>query len=432
MDYAATLDYLYNRLPLFSKQGASAYKEDLHHIIALEAINGNNYRRFSTIHIAGTNGKGSTSHMLAAVLQQAGYKTGLYTSPHLHDFRERIRINGAMIPEQFVVDFTASMLPAIAQIEPSFFELTVSMAFAWFADQRVDVAVIETGLGGRLDSTNIVEPALSVITNIGMDHMNILGNSLAAIAGEKAGIIKGGVPVVIGEWLPDTQPVFEEKANKEAAPLHYAPTELSVIDWQQENELLKVTVQQRRHNDAQTYILDLPGVYQVKNLLTVLCAVHQLRQAGWQIEESALHNGLAHTKKLTGLHGRWETIATAPKTVVDVGHNEDGIKAIGRQLELESFRRLHIVIGMVKDKDINNVLSLLPKTATYYFTQAQIPRALPAPALLDLAKAAGLDGAAYNEVNEALAAARRVAAPDDLVLVCGSVFIVGEVVLPVE
>ncbi|MFT4023855.1 MAG: folylpolyglutamate synthase/dihydrofolate synthase family protein [Flavihumibacter sp.] len=431
MNYAATLDYLYNRLPLFSKQGASAYKKDLHNIIALEAINGNNFCRCKTIHVAGTNGKGSTSHMLAAILQQAGYKTGLYTSPHLHDFRERIRVNGATIPEQFVVDFTASMQPAIEQIEPSFFELTVSMAFAWFAEQRVDIAVIETGLGGRLDSTNIIKPEISVITNIGMDHMNILGDSLAAIAAEKAGIIKGGVPVVIGEWLPETRPVFEEKAAREAAPLHYAPATFSVIEWQQENDRLTVTVQQQHHEDAQTYTLDLPGIYQLKNLLTVLCTIHQLQQAGWQINEKAVHNGLAHTKKLTGLHGRWELVASSPKTVLDVGHNEDGIKAIVRQLELETFRRLHIVTGMVKDKDIEKALSLLPKKAAYYFTQAQIPRALPAIELQTRAAAAGLTGTAFGEVNLALSAARQAAAPDDLVLVCGSVFIIGEIRLPV-
>jgi len=426
MDYAATLDYLYNRLPLFSKQGASAYKKDLHNIIALEEINGNNYRRFKTIHVAGTNGKGSTSHMLAAILQEAGYKTGLYTSPHLHDFRERIRINGAMIPEAFVVDFTAAMQQPIEQIEPSFFELTVSMAFAWFAEQQIDIAVIETGLGGRLDSTNIIEPELSVITNIGMDHMNILGDNLAAIASEKAGIIKGGVPVVIGEWLPETQPVFEEKANAAAAALHYAPAEFAIIEWQSDDELLQVTVQQKHREDAQQYKLDLPGVYQLKNLLTVLCAVRQLRQMSWQVTEKAVHNGLAHTKKRTGLHGRWEQIATSPKTVLDVGHNEDGIKAIVRQLELETFEHLHIVIGMVKDKDISTVLSLLPKAATYYFTRAQIPRALPVADLQAQAAAAGLTGNPFNTVNGALLAARQAAAPDDLVLVCGSVFIVGE------
>ncbi len=427
MDYQETVHYLFNRLPLFSTQGAAAYKKDLHNIIALEEYAGNNYRKFKSIHIAGTNGKGSTSHMLAAVLQEAGYTTGLYTSPHLHDFRERIRVNGEMVPEDFVVSFTRSMEEAIRVIEPSFFELTVSMAFAWFVQEGVEVAVIETGLGGRLDSTNIVLPELSVITNIGMDHMNILGPDLASIAAEKAGIIKKGVPVVIGEWNEITRPVFEAKAREMEAPLSLAGQEQVVVDWKKNKSLLEVTVREKERQDAQLYRLDLTGEYQVRNVRTVLQAVHVLQRAGWSISEQAIHNGLAHAKKLTGLHGRWEQVSEHPRVILDVAHNEDGVRALLRQLELEDFHHLYIVIGMVKDKDIGAVLGLLPRQAVYFFTQAKIPRALDATALAEQAAAAGLQGSVVADVNQALQAAKARAGKNDLVLVCGSVFVVAEV-----
>lgn len=429
MDYNETLDYLYNRLPVFSKQGASAYKKDLHNIIALEALNGDNYRKVKTIHVAGTNGKGSTSHMLAAVLQEAGYKTGLYTSPHLKDFRERIRINGVMIPEDFVVRFTAAMESAINTIEPSFFELTVSMAFAWFVQEGIDVAVIETGLGGRLDSTNIIRPELSIITNIGMDHMNILGDDLISIAKEKAGIIKESIPVVIGEWDTITRPVFEEKARSVNAPLYLASTEQVLVAWEKEDSYLKLILRDRDRADGHEYLLDLPGSYQRKNAQTVLQAIRILQQSGWKIEETAIHSGLAHTKKLTGLHGRWEKISDFPRIILDVGHNVDGIGAIVQQIELETFHHLHIIIGMVKDKEILPVLSLLPTTASYYFTRASIPRALPENDLRDLANSHGLEGKSYPSVNTALAAAKAAASAKDLIVVCGSVFVVGELLI---
>lgn len=427
MNYAETIDFLYSRLPVFSKQGASALKKDLHNIIALEKANGNPHTKFKSIHIAGTNGKGSTSHMLAAILQKAGYKTGLYTSPHLKDFRERIRINGQMIPEKRVIGLTRDYIPLMDAIEPSFFEITVAMAFQWFAEEQVDVAVIETGLGGRLDSTNIILPELSVITNIGWDHMQILGNDLQTIASEKAGIIKKGVPVVIGETLPETLPVFEAAAASCQAPVFFAEEEQEIIDWQQENNRMFVTVKHKPAQDAHQYELDLPGYYQLHNIRTVLQAVSVLQQAGWKLSTTQVNNALAQVKQLTGLHGRWELIHQSPDIVLDVAHNENGIREILKQLELSSYHHLHLVIGMVKDKDISSILSLLPVQASYYFTQAQIPRALPVDELKNKAAAVGLIGAVYPEVNSAIAAARTSAAKNDLILVCGSVFVIAEV-----
>lgn len=428
MNYAETIDYLFTRLPMFTKIGAGAYKKDLHNIRLLEAANGNPYTKFKSIHIAGTNGKGSTSHMLAAILQEAGYKTGLYTSPHLHDFRERIRVNGEMIPEDAVISFTQKMQPIINEIEPSFFELTVAMAFDWFVQQDIDIAVVEVGLGGRLDSTNIIHPELAVITNIGWDHMNILGDSLEKIAFEKAGIIKENTPVVIGETLPVTKPIFEATAAAVHAPVYFAATLQQVKNWEQSGLHLSITLQEAGRQDAQTYRLDLPGFYQVKNIGAIVQSIRVLQQKGWQIPEAAIHSGLANTRKLTGLHGRWEQISSHPRIILDVGHNEDGIKAIKEQLELTDFNHLHIVVGMVKDKEIEKVLALLPKRASYYFTQANIPRALPAATLLEKASEFQLSGKAFPEVNQAFTAAKSAAAPNDLVLVCGSVFIVGELI----
>jgi dihydrofolate synthase/folylpolyglutamate synthase len=366
--------------------------------------------------------------MLAAILQEAGFKTGLYTSPHLHDFRERIRINGAMISEERVISFTEKMKPIIPSIEPSFFEITVAMAFDWFAEEEIDIAVVEVGLGGRFDSTNIISPELSVITNIGWDHMNILGDSLEQIAFEKAGIIKENTPVVIGETLPETKPVFALKAAATNAPLFYAKEHQQVISWEQKGLYLEVLVQEKGHQDAQAYKLDLPGFYQTKNIGTIIQSIRILQQQGWNIPEAAIHRGLANTRKLTGLHGRWEQISSHPRVIVDVGHNEDGIRAITEQLELTDYNHLHIVIGMVKDKEIDKVLPLLPLKATYYFTQANIPRALPAETLRQVAAGYQLNGNDYPEVILAFNAAKAAAADKDLVLVCGSVFIVGELI----
>lgn len=427
MTYQETIDYLFNRLPMFSRVGAAAYKKDLTNTIALCEFLGNPQQHIKTIHIAGTNGKGSTSHMLAAILQTAGYKTGLYTSPHLKDFRERFRIDGAMISEDFVIDFTKRIQPAIDQIEPSFFEITVAMVFDWFAKEQVDIAVIETGLGGRLDSTNVINPELSVITNIGYDHMNLLGDTLEKIAFEKAGIIKPGIPVVVGEVRPETRHVFEQTAAEKQSPLLLAEFLRYAADWKYEHHQLVVQVANHTSPDRTSYTLDLPGFYQIKNLMTVLEAVHQLQLKNWNISTAQVQEGLRHVKKLTGLHGRWEVISTKPVTILDVGHNEDGIRQIVAQLELSQYRHLHIVIGMVKDKDIDRALALLPKEATYYFTKAQIPRALAEDELAAKGAGYGLKGHHYASVPEALQAARHAAHADDMILVCGSVFVVGEV-----
>ena len=428
MNYQETINFLFTRLPMFSRIGAAAYKADITNTILLCEAVGNPQEKFKSVHIAGTNGKGSTSHMLAAILQSAGYKTGLYTSPHLKDFRERIKINGEEISEEFVVDFTERISPFIDKIEPSFFEITVAMAFEYFEKNKVDIAIIETGLGGRLDSTNIIKPEVSVITNIGMDHMNLLGNTLQAIAGEKAGIIKKGIPAIIGAVLPETEKVFTDKALQVETSITIASQQKWISDWHHDKQHLVATVAHHQEDEQQqTYELDLPGIYQLKNLITVLETIKILRQKGWIIEEKFIKSGLKNVKKLTGLFGRWQILQQHPTIVLDVAHNEDGIRQIVQQLETEVYTKLHIIIGMVKDKEIETVLSLLPQSATYYFTKAQIPRALDEVVLMNLALKYNLSGASFPNVNDALTAAKTTAGNDDLILVCGSVFIVGEV-----
>jgi dihydrofolate synthase/folylpolyglutamate synthase len=427
MNYQQTVEYLYAKLPLFSRIGAAAYKEDLDNTTRLCKFLGDPHIKFKSIHVAGTNGKGSVSHMLAAIFQTAGYKTGLYTSPHLKDFRERIKINGEIVSEKFVIDFAEKIKPLITEIEPSFFEITVAMAFDYFAQQKVDISIIETGLGGRLDSTNIITPELSVITNIGMDHMNLLGNSLDKIAAEKAGIIKYEVPVVVGEVLPETQRVFEKTAKEKKAPLTIASQKRQAADWKWEKHELVVEVAEKNTTDHKTWYLDLQGIYQIKNLLTVLESCHQLKQKGWKLEDEIIHKALRHVKKLTGFYGRWDIIHQSPAIVLDVAHNEDGIKQLTEQIELTDHHELHIILGFVKDKEIENILALLPDTAHYYFTQANIPRALNAEDLREKAEHYNLRGKIYKDVNTALTDAKTKAAKNDLVIVCGSVFLVGEV-----
>ncbi len=429
MNYQQTIDYLYEQLPMFSRIGAAAYKKDLYNTIALCKALGDPQTKFRSIHIAGTNGKGSTSHMLAAILQQAGYKTGLYTSPHLKDFRERIKVNGEMISQDFVVDFVERTRPVSDEIEPSFFELTVAMAFDYFEKEKVDIAVIETGLGGRLDSTNIIIPVLSIITNIGYDHMNILGNSLQEIAAEKAGIIKAGVPVVIGEYLPETKDIFISKANAMNAPIHFTQEEYTVSNTRYTIESLSCDVTNTKHKITESFKLDLNGLYQVKNLCTVLCAEGILIENGFAIapedEKTALHK----VKKITGLHGRWDVISSNPTIVLDVAHNEDGIKQLLNQLSAagDHRRTTHFVLGMVKDKDISKVLSLLPKEGNYYFSQAHIPRAMPHDELKQKAATFGLHGESFDDVNSAIKQAIKNAGKEDMIVVCGSVFLVAEV-----
>jgi dihydrofolate synthase / folylpolyglutamate synthase len=427
MTYQQTLDYIFTRLPMFSRIGAAAIKKDLTNTWAIcQALN-NPQEGLKCIHIAGTNGKGSVSHMLAAIFQTAGYKTGLYTSPHLTDLRERIKIDGHMIPESFVTEFIEKVKPSIETIEPSFFEITVAMAFAYFKEAQVDIAIIETGLGGRLDSTNVVQPEAAVITNIGWDHMNLLGNTLPLIAAEKAGIIKPCVPVVIGETLPETKPVFEQTAQQKQAPLFFATNHYAVLDWSVQSNHLHTTVLNKYNNEHEVYSTDLAGLYQTRNLLTVLQTIKVLQQKGWQITEAALKKGLSNAKTLTGLHGRWEIVHQHPSVILDVAHNEDGMRQVLQQLELTSYHQLHIIIGMVKDKEIDTVLQLLPTQATYYFTKAQIPRALPENELQQKALAYSKTGHAYAHVNLALKTALAHAGKTDLILVCGSVFVVGEV-----
>jgi dihydrofolate synthase/folylpolyglutamate synthase len=427
MNYSETLHFLYNRLPLFSRIGAAALKKDLHNTEALCAYLHHPEQQFKSIHIAGTNGKGSVSHMLAAVLQQAGYKTGLYTSPHLHDFRERIRINGQLIPKETVVQFVADIMPQIDRLEPSFFELTVAMAFQYFAQEKVDIAVIETGLGGRLDSTNVIIPEVSVITNIGLDHMDLLGATLPQIAWEKAGIIKQEVPVVIGEKAPLTEPVFLKAAQDKNAALFFAEEHFSVLQYQLEAQTLQVALAENDAPEPLELSLDLPGIYQLKNVQTALMAIRVLQQCGWTIERPQIVTGLSRVKTLTGLMGRWEVLRKDPTLVLEVAHNAAGMEQVLHHLAQQHFKQLHLVLGMVKDKDIGAVLQLLPNNAAYYFTQAGIPRALGAAELQIQGATFGLTGNVHSNVNEAIASALHHANSEDIILVCGSVFLVGEV-----
>jgi len=434
MDYPQTLQYLYDQLPMFTRVGASAYKEDLDNTIELCKRLGNPQHQFKSVHIAGTNGKGSTSHMLAAVLQVAGYKTGLYTSPHLRDFRERVRINGQMISEEQVIGFVAAHQRDFEDIQPSFFEMTVGLAFDIFAKEQVDIAIIEVGLGGRLDSTNIISPLLSVITNIGWDHMNILGNTLQLIAAEKAGIIKPGIPVIIGEYQPEVADIFLRKAAKEETEISFASDE-----WESEVRSLesKVNVTQyldltihKKDSRLQTIDLqlDLPGTYQLKNVKTVLSAVEQLRLQGFVITTEHLQTALRQVKTLTGLHGRWEVLSTHPLTICDTGHNPDGIQEVLKNIAATPYEHLHFVMGMVNDKDISKVLAMLPKNATYYFCKPDIPRGLEAENLQQQAEALGLHGDTYPTVKQALQSAQKAAKKADLVFVGGSTFVVAEIV----
>jgi dihydrofolate synthase/folylpolyglutamate synthase len=426
MTYAETVEYLYNKLPLFSRIGSAAYKADLTNTIALCEALGNPQNNFKSIHVGGTNGKGSVSHALAAVFQTAGYKTGLYTSPHLYDFRERIRLNGEMVPEDFVVKFVAQIQSLIEKIEPSFFEITVAMAFQFFAQKKVDIAIIEVGLGGRLDSTNIIIPELSVITNIGLDHTNILGTTVEQIAVEKAGIIKPNVPVVIGETLPATKAVFNKAGNERSAAIYLAEELLKDDGFKINAEFLQIKY---RDKDGEAVLVetDLAGLYQVKNVRTVLAAISVLQPLGWNLPGEGVLSALKKVKKLTGLTGRWDVVHSQPTIVLDVAHNADGVKQTLLHIRQLTFTHLHIVIGMVKDKEIEGVLELLPRAASYYFTQAHIPRALPAQELQQKGELYNLSGGKYEDVNTALRSAVEKAGTDDLILVCGSIFLIAEV-----
>lgn len=430
LNYQQTLDYLFSQLPMFQRIGAAAYKADLTNTIAICKLLGNPENKFKSIHIAGTNGKGSTSHYLASVLQSAGYKVGLYTSPHLKDFRERIKINGNMIPEQFVIDFVEKYKTDFEKIQPSFFEMTVGLAFEYFASQQVDIAIIETGLGGRLDSTNVIQPLLSIITNISIDHVMFLGNTLEKIAEEKAGIIKPKTPIIIGETTNETKAVFLKKAKEQAAPILFADSIFKIKNIHQMNAgrlLLNMDVEK---NGQLLYIdlkSELLGLYQQKNIPTVLLAIEQLIAVGFIITKEQQIEGIEYVVRNTGLMGRWQVISLQPLVIADTGHNEAGINEVVAQLQQTPHKHLHFVLGMVNDKDISAVLSLLPKTATYYYCRANIPRAMDASLLKNLAQKRGLNGTIYSTVLSALDAAKTNAQQGDLIIIAGSTFTVAEV-----
>jgi dihydrofolate synthase/folylpolyglutamate synthase len=446
MNYQETIHYLYSQLPLFTRDGASAYKEDLTNTLALCERLDDPQHKFKSVHIGGTNGKGSTSHMLAAILQTAGYKTGLYTSPHLKDFRERIRINGQMISEQEVIEFVTAHRADFDEIKPSFFEMTVALAFDYFAKEKVDIAIIEVGLGGRLDSTNIITPLLSLITNIGWDHMNILGNTLQLIAAEKAGIIKPGVPVIIGEHQPEVAAVFIEKARKENSKISFASEILTAETESPEMrksgnldtsvkvpELLNLKIKPLSQTSGLApqitdLRLDLTGTYQLKNIKAVLLAVDELCSQGFKISREAVTTALGKVKTLTGLHGRWEVLNTHPLTICDTGHNPEGIQEVLKNIAAVNYNKLHFVLGVVNDKDISKILNMLPLNATYYFCKPDIPRGLEAENLKLKAESVGLHGEVYPSVKMALNAAQQNAGKNDLVFAGGSTFVVAEVV----
>jgi dihydrofolate synthase/folylpolyglutamate synthase len=429
MNYQQTLDFLYSKLPMFTRVGASAFKKDLTNTIILCEALDNPQDKFKSIHVAGTNGKGSTSHMLASVLQAQGYKTGLYTSPHLKDFRERIRINGKMISKTEVVSFIKEQQKLIEKTEPSFFEVTVALAFDHFAKHEVDVAVIEVGLGGRLDSTNIITPQISIITNISLDHMNMLGNTLTEIAGEKAGIIKKNIPVVIGETQEESASVFVSKAKEVGAPIVFADAELRAQDFKIRNNKLSLSVYQNseiKYKDLQS---DLTGVYQHKNILTVLETLAVLNEkTGIKTDQASIYEGLNQVKKQTGLQGRWQTLSKNPLVICDTGHNEAGIAEVIKNIAQTPYQSLHIVFGMVKDKDISKVLSLMPKNATYYFCKPDLERGLTADELKEQAATFNLNGNSYASVAEAKERAIQSADQKDLVFIGGSTFVVAEAI----
>ena len=430
MTYAETLDYLFNALPMFQRVGASAYKADLTNTLSLCSHLGNPQETFKTIHVAGTNGKGSTSHALASVFQAAGYKTGLYTSPHLKSFTERIRIDGKEIRQEDVVEFVANNKAFLDQLQPSFFEMTVGMAFWYFAKEAVDIAVIEVGMGGRLDSTNVIHPELCVITTIGYDHTQFLGNTLPLIAVEKAGIIKQGVPVVISQTQKETQTVFSQQAAAKQAAIVFADQlwEVTKLPESEEPKIQQQANFKVRSSDGEFIMkFGLNGDYQRFNLPGILEAVKQLRNQGWNLSDTALQVGLESISERTGLKGRWQLLQVNPIILADTGHNEAGIGEVVNQLKKYQYSQLWMVIGMVNDKDISKVLDLLPKEANYIFCQASIPRAMDAHELARKGNEKDLMGQVIPTVSEAFEFARKNASPDDLIFVGGSTFVVAEI-----
>ncbi|WP_339814608.1 folylpolyglutamate synthase/dihydrofolate synthase family protein [uncultured Imperialibacter sp.] len=427
MTYQATLDYLYGSLPMFQRVGKVAIKKDLTNTLALCNALDNPHNKFKSVHIAGTNGKGTSAHSIAAILQAAGYKTGLYTSPHLKSFTERIRVNGEEMPEDKVVAFVERMKPVLEQVKPSFFETTVAMAFDHFASEQVDIAVVEVGLGGRLDSTNVINPLVSLITSISYDHMDLLGDTLEEIAGEKAGIIKKNTPVVAGGYYGSLDAVFIEKAKKENSPIVIARNGYKVENKEYSLFSRVVSVAKTGGSDPMTLNLDLTGRYYLKNLPGILSVVDVLRTRGFDISDEAVAKGLSNVKRLTGLKGRWQVLQQQPLMICDVGHNEEGMRELFEQLSENIHGQLHIVFGVVSDKDRSKLWSVLPKDAYYYFTAASIPRALPAERLYEEAKAEGYVGEVVSDVNEGIGLASKKAGANDVVFVGGSTFVVAEI-----
>ena len=425
MNYLETVNYLFNIAPVFEHIGASAYKEGLDNTYLLDEHFGHPHRKFKSIHIAGTNGKGSCSHTLAAILQNDGYKVGLYTSPHIMDFRERIKINGECISKEYVIEFVNQEKNLFEKIHPSFFEVTTALAFKYFAEQHVDYAIIEVGLGGRLDCTNIITPILSIITNISFDHTNFLGNTLEKIAKEKAGIIKQNIPVIIGETTNETKPVFKTCAESMNAEIIYADENDEIISFTM-NEDGGITYNTRSFGIIQG---ELGGLYQKKNTNTILHAVRFLYNQHIIKNTGSINNGFYNVCKLTGLIGRWQKIGSNPSVICDTGHNVGGWTYISRQLQLQKYNKLHIVFGMVNDKDVDGVMCLLPKNAHYYFTKPQSKRAIPEKDIQRKAMTHGLAGDCYNDVPSAYTAAKKMATPDDMIFIGGRSYIVSDLLL---
>ncbi|HRS54463.1 MAG TPA: folylpolyglutamate synthase/dihydrofolate synthase family protein [Bacteroidales bacterium] len=430
MNYQQTLLFLYNKLPMYQRIGAAAYKADLKNTELLCQIAGHPYLQYPSIHIAGTNGKGSVSNIIASVLQTMGLKTGLYTSPHLKDFRERIRVNGKVIEKQYVVSFVNKYKKYIEEIKPSFFEITFVMAIEYFASQKIDIAIIETGMGGRLDSTNVITPILSIITNVSYDHTQFLGDTLEKIAAEKAGIIKKNIPVIVGESNFLTDYVFINKAQNNNSKLIFADKNFSVKILNNnylENNIVSYSAYKGNKLLLNKINCPLSGIYQSKNIVTILAAIEELRNLGYNISDIALLQGIENVKKNTGFLGRWEVISKKPLIIFDIAHNPSGIELIVKQLNLINKRKLHMVMGVVQDKDIETILNLLPKDAFYYFCKADVPRALDAKILHNRAKEKGLNGKFYDTVKQAFETARLNANLDDVIFVGGSAFVVAEI-----
>ncbi len=404
MNYKETLDYLYQKLPAYQREGAAAYKKDIGNIVAAAQSLNNPHLQFKSIHIAGTNGKGSTAHLIASIMQEAGYKVGLYTSPHLTDFRERIKINGKMISKQHVIDFVLNKKKLFEDLHMSFFEMTVIMSFDYFANNKVDIAIIEAGLGGRLDSTNIIKPELSVITNISLDHTNLLGDTIQKIAAEKAGIIKEGTTVVIGKKQKATENIFNEVVNKKKANILYAKIQ------------------------KDSYISDLKGTIQKENISTCICAIKQMQKKEWNISEKNIKDGIRYCIKNTQLLGRWQKLQDNPTIICDIAHNIDGIKQVIKQVKERSYNKLHLIIGFNQDKSLSKILTELPKDAKYYFCSAKIERSLHQKNLKEKAKEYNLFGDAYSSVNSAIKNAKKNAKKNDLILISGSTFIIAEII----